>query len=149
MCICVYIYIYIYIHMCIYTYVYVYVCVYIYIYIISDAGSGFGWTGSLSSPASVSGALVSPSAWKPGWSKPGFSRIPSNSNMVVISISAICYLRVFWWYSANTRFTPTRFSSGRGSQERGRNISRMCISMTKQTENKSLQQILGVSISTS
>ena len=50
---------------------------------------------------------------KHGWSKHGFSRIPSNSNMVIINIFAICYLRVFWWYYARTMFTPTRFSRGR------------------------------------
>ena len=46
-----------------------------------------------------------PATWKHG-----FSRIPSNSNMVIINVFAICYLRVFWWYSAKTMFTPTMFS---------------------------------------
>ena len=34
-----------------------------------------------------------PATWKHGWSKHGFSRIPSNSNMVIIHILVICYLR--------------------------------------------------------
>ena len=55
---------------------------------------------------------VSPATWTHGWSKHGSSRIPSNSNMVIIHI-IICYLRVFWWYSAKTMFTPTMFSLGR------------------------------------
>ena len=33
--------------------------------------------------------------------------------MVIIHIFAICYLRVFGWYSAKTMFTPTMFSRGR------------------------------------
>ena len=30
--------------------------------------------------------------------------------MVIINICVICYLRVFWWYSAKTMFTPTMCS---------------------------------------
>ena len=55
---------------------------------------------------------VNPATWKHGWSKRGFSRIPSNSNMVIINLSAICYSRVSWWYSAKIMFTPNMFSRG-------------------------------------
>ena len=33
--------------------------------------------------------------------------------MVIKNIFAICYLRVFWWYSAKTMLTPTMFSRRR------------------------------------
>ena len=56
--------------------------------------------------------LCYPATWRHGWIKHGFSRVPSNSNMVIIIILAICYLRVFWWYSAKTMFTPTMLSRG-------------------------------------
>ena len=45
--------------------------------------------------------------------KHGFSRIQSNSNMVIIHIFAICYLRLPWGKYARTMFTPTMFSRGR------------------------------------
>ena len=38
---------------------------------------------------------TAPATCKLGWSKHGFSRIPSSSNMVIIDIFAICYLGVF------------------------------------------------------
>ena len=53
---------------------------------------------------------VIPATWKHAWCKHGFSRIQSNSNMAMTNILAICHVRVFWWYSAKTMFTPAMFS---------------------------------------
>ena len=50
---------------------------------------------------------------KHAWSKHGCSRIPYKSNIVIIHICVIGYLKVFWWYSAKTMFTPTIFTRRR------------------------------------
>ena len=118
-------YVYIYIYMSIYIYIhtyYTYIYIYIYIYILpkslSEACLGsdrlvmLGGVLLRVAKASSPDHAHFPATWKHGWSKHGFSRIQSSSNMVIINIFAICYLRMFWWYSAKTIFTPTMFSRG-------------------------------------
>ena len=90
--VCVYIYIYIYRHyiiiMCIYIYIYIYTCA-------EEIPTRPRWPAPQCSGVTGREAPF-PATWKHSWNKHGFSRIPSNSHMVIINMFAICYLRVFW-----------------------------------------------------
>ena len=71
------------------------------------------WCGTHFSSASPQRSRH-PATWKHGWSKHGFSRLPSKYPQVANN-KYICNNHVWiWWYSAKTMFTPTMFFTSPG-----------------------------------
>ena len=79
-------------------------CIYIYIYASQ--------LGPRESVARASRRPPSSATCKHGWGKHGFSRILSNSQMVIIDIVVQCSS----WYSAKFMLTPTMFSRRRAKR---------------------------------